>query len=336
MHTKPGDQIPKVAVVSVQGRATLPLHGAASLEEAADVTYLPRAGSMSRDDAVTSFADADVVAVTPKVAPVFDEELLSALPRLRGIALYATGYDFLDVELLHAYGVVLTHLPEYSTTSVAEHALGMLLTLSRRIHLGNDRSRGLVSAQTSLRGFELAGRTLGVFGLGRIGTRFSGLAQALGMHVLGNDLRRDREAPAGVELAPMCDLLARANAVVVLCSAAYRGGALIGPAELAAMPPGSVLVNASRASLVDTDAVAAAIRSGELRGYALDDAVCDRHAHADLLAEGRIVQTGHSAWWSDEVLARGGAMWAENIRQLAVGCPAHVVQPTSVVTVEGV
>lgn len=317
---------PKVVVVSVQGRGTLPATDAARLDSVADVTYVSRACPLTRSEAITVFAEAEVIAFTPKVAPPIDETLLAALPRLRGIALYATGYDFLDTELLARHGVVLTHLATYSATSVAEHALGLLLTLSRRIHLGNDRSRGYVHAATSLRGFELAGRTLGVVGLGRIGSRVAELAQALGMRVVAADPRERTGQLSGVRTLELGALLEQADAVCVLCSARYAGEAIISGPELAAMRPGAVLVNASRASLVDTDAVAEAVRAGRLRGYGVDDVVFDPQLHGDLLTEGRVVQTGHSAWWSDEVLERGGAMWGESIRRLALDRPVGVVQ----------
>lgn len=236
--------VPKVVAVSRQGRATIAAFDADRLERVADVTYISQDRPLTRSAAAGLFAEADIVALTPKVAPSVDEKLLRALPRLRGIALYATGYDFLDVGLLDRYGVVLTHLPDYSTTSVAEHALGLLLTLSRRIHLANDRSRGVVDPETSLRGFELAGRTLGVVGLGRIGARFAHLGQALGMRLVGTDPRARLLPVAGVTSLPFKELLQRADAVCVLCSAPYGGTAIIGPTELAAMRPGSVLVNA--------------------------------------------------------------------------------------------
>lgn len=323
-----GGQQPNVVTVSVRGRATMPESAARRLENVAHVTYAARSCALTQAEAVALFAEADVVALTPKVAPPVDERLLAALPRLRGLALYATGYDFLDVELLRRYGVVLTHLPDYSTVSVAEHALGLLLSLSRRIHLGHDRSRGLVPPTTSLRGCELAERTVGVIGLGRIGRRFGRLARGVGMRVVATDPRPQRDEPE-VEFLPLSDLLRVADAVCVMCPASDRGTPLLGADELAEMRTGTVLVNVSRSSLVDTRAAADGVRSGRLRGYAVDDVVCDPEADADLLTEGRVIQTGHSAWWSDEVLERGGAMWGESIRRLALGHPADVVEPVT-------
>lgn len=318
-------QLPNVVVVSVRGRGTMPESAARRLENVANVTYAARSGPLTREDAADLLAGADVVAVTPKVTPPVDGRLLAALPRLRALALYATGYDFLDLEVLRRHGVVLTHLPSYSTVSVAEHALGLLLCLSRRIHLGHDRSRGLVPPTTSLRGFELAGRTVGIVGLGRIGRRFGRLARDVGMRVIATDPRASDGS--GVELTSLPELLRGADAICITCPATHRGEPILGARELAEMRAGAVLVNVSRASLVDTRAVTHAVRSRWLRGYAVDDVVCDLEADADLLTEGRIVQSGHSAWWSDEVLERGGAMWGENIRRLALGFPADVVEP---------
>lgn len=322
------ERLPNVVVVSVQGRGTLPTPAARRLERIANVTYATRSGTLAPADAAGLFADADVVAVTPKVAPPVNEGLLAELPRLRGLALYATGYDFLDVELLRRHGVVLTHLRGYCTVSVAEHALGLLLSLSRRIHLAHDRSRGLVPPTTSLRGFELAERTVGVIGWGRIGRRFGQLARAVGMRVLATDPCPRRGEP-DVEMLPLPEVLRAADAVCVTCPATYGGHPMVGAGELAEMPAGAVLVNVSRPSLVDTGAVRRAVRSGRLRGYAVDDVVCDPVADADLLTEGRIIQSGHCAWWSDEALDRGSAMWAENIRRLALGIPDSVVEPAA-------
>lgn len=256
------------------------------------------------------------------MAPRFDAPLLARLPDLRGIVAYASGTDFLDLPLLTRRGVTVVNLPDYCTASVAEHALGLLLTLAHRIHLGHDRSRGLVPDSTSLRGFELAGRALGVVGLGRIGGRVARAAQALGMRVVATD---PRPRPLGdVPLLTLPDLLRAADAVTLHLPTTLGAPSLLGAAELALLRPGAVLVNVSRASLVDPRAAAAAVRAGTLRGYAVDDVVFGP-GDADLLAEGRVVQTGHCAWWADEVLARGGEQWLRATTALTRGLLAAEV-----------
>jgi len=315
----------RVVVVSRAGTDSMPEQSRRALEAVAEVTYVVRDRSMSKDDARLALRGAAVVAATPLVVPQFDRRLLHSLPNLRGLAMYATGYDYLDVELLTEFGVTVSLLPHFATESVAEHAIAMLLGLSCRVHLANDRSRGMTPADVSLRGFELRGRTLGVIGTGRIGSRVAELARAFGMRVLGHD-PGVRLLP-GVEQVGLRELLMRSDAVVLCCP--YERGAppVLGARELGWCRQGAVVVNISRPTLVDNEAVAIALRTRRLRGYAVDDAVFGLDAYGDLVREGRVLQTGHSAWWRDEALARGGVMWAEQIRRLAIGDPVDVIVP---------
>jgi phosphoglycerate dehydrogenase-like enzyme len=321
---------PTLVAVSVQGESTLPPDQIAALRERADVTFLARGDHMTPEDARFALRQADVVAMTPKVAPRFDEDLLRALPRLRGICLFATGYDFLDVPLLERHGVLLSVLPDYSTEAVAEHALGLLLSVAGRIHLANDRSRRMIPATTSLRGFELRGRTLGIIGCGRIGSRVAQLAQAVGMRTIAHDI--DPKPVAGVTYVERDELLAESDAVTLHCPMVFGAPPMIDAHALAVMRPGAVLINSSRAALVDDDAVVASIRAGHLRGYAVDDELLDAPELEDLRREGRLLQTGHSAWWSDETLARGAVMWGEHIQAMLDGVPVHVVDEAAVLT----
>ncbi len=312
---------PRVTLVSVTGRAGLPAGPLARLEADCDLSVIARGEqpALTRGEATGLLAGADLVALTPKVTPVIDDDLLGALPRLRAVALHATGTDLYDLSTFQRHQVGLTVLPEYCTASVAEHALGLLLTLSRRIHLAHDKSRGLVPAGTSVRGFELSGRTLGMIGFGRIGSRIAMLGQAFGMRVLATDPRG--VAAPGVEEVTMTELLRRSDAVVVACARQQADPPVLGPAELDLMPTGSVLVAISRAAAVDTRGVVDRIRSGRLRGYAVDDVVIDPSLDGDLLTEGRVVQTGHCAWWSDEVLRRGAEQWLASVQALVSGGP---------------
>jgi len=142
------------------------------------VVVLSRAGEQTLDQ-----QDRHLIATMSRLRfvrrerpPALDDALFARCPRLRRIVLYATGHDHVDSALLARHGVELTTLPCYATIAVAEHALAMTLALSARIPLAHDRSRGLVPGSTSLRGIELAGRTLGVVGTGLIGRRLARLA----------------------------------------------------------------------------------------------------------------------------------------------------------------
>jgi phosphoglycerate dehydrogenase-like enzyme len=319
---------PNLVVISRRGRDSLPTDCWAELNRLADVREIRSDGPLSRIEAATVLADAELLGVTNLCLPPIDAELLDRLTRLRGIVLYATGYDHLDVPLLHSRGIELSVLPRYATTAVAEHAIAMLMALATRLHLANDRSRGECAPDVSLRGIELSGRTLGVIGVGRIGRRVARLARSLGMRVVATDidpLAVLRARASGIRTGELAWVLARSDAVAVCASHRFGAGPLLGASDLVLMRKDALLVNVARAGLVDTDAAITAVRAGRLRGYAVDDTVVDPARDGDLLAEGRVLQTGHSAWWRDEVIERGARMWGERLIAAARGRPRDLV-----------
>lgn len=317
-------------VLSRQGESSLDAEDRRALQRVAHVDYHALPGAPRRREAVRLLADADLLGATNACLPALDAPLLDRLPRLRAVALYATGYGHLDLDLLRSRGIGLTVLPDYATRAVAEHAIAMLMALATRLHLAHDRSRGLAPPETSLRGIELAGRRLGVLGLGRIGSAVAGLGAALGMRVAGCDpdpVAAARATAAGTPVLDLRRLLASSAAVIVCANETYGAPPVLGPHELDLLPDGALLVNVSRAGLVDTAAAVAAVRSGRLRGYAVDDTVLDVDEHADVLREGRVLQTGHSAWWRDETLERGRRMWGAELLAAVTGEPFGAVTP---------
>lgn len=319
---------PSIVVFSRGGRASIDSGLMAEIERRAHVTILQRDGAPGRAEAVELLAEADLLGSTNICLPTVDADLLDGLPRLRGIVLYATGYDHLDVGLLRSREVGLSVVSGYATTAVAEHCLALLFALATRLHLAHDRGRGLSPADVSLRGLELAGKTLGVIGIGRIGSQVARLGASIGMTVLGTDIDPVAVArgwKSGVRMGGLDWLLDHSDAVAVCASRTFGAPPLIGRRQLERLDSGALLVNVGRSALVDTSAAVAAIRAGRLRGYAVDDAVVDPANDADLLREGRVVQTGHSAWWRDEVLDRGARMWAERLLAAVDGAPIDVV-----------
>lgn len=315
-----------VVVLSRAGTRSVPAARTAQIQEHARLGFVTREDAPDGREAAALLRSATVLATTNATLPRLDAELLRACPRLRRIVLYATGYEHIDLELLDDHGVSLSVLPEYATTAVAEHALGLLLGLAARIHLANDRSRGLVPAATSLRGIELGGRALGIIGVGRIGTHLARLAGGVGMSVIGSDpdpVARVAAQERGTIMTHTDELLERADVVALCCSTDPQHPLVVGAPELERMRPGGLLVNIGRPALVDHDAVAAAIRSGHLRGYGVDDAVLD--PACDLVTEGRVLQTGHSAWWRDEVLERGAEQFGRAVLAAVRDAPVDVV-----------
>jgi phosphoglycerate dehydrogenase-like enzyme len=312
-----------VTLVTAAGAATFTSAQRARLEKTAESVFHERALPLETSELAGLAEGASVLAVTPRSVPSLGRETIARLPlSLRGIAVFATGVDFVDVEALEERGIALANLPDYSAASVAEHTLGLLLTLSRRLHLSRDRVLGRVPAATSVRGFELAGKTIGIVGLGRIGGRVARLAEAFGMRVIAADPRLNGK---GLGSHGLKDLFAASDVVSLHLPRRYGQGPLVGWAELSLMKPGALLLNVSRAALVDETAIVAALVDGRLAGYALDDRLSARREAEGLIAEGRVVESGHTAWYSDEALARGLEEWVENIVALVEGRPRNLV-----------
>lgn len=229
---------------------------------------------------------------------------LQLLPSLEAVATNATGFDHLDVEALAAAGIWCSNVSGYATEEVAEHTIALVLALLRGVvELDRDvRAGGWDVVASPPR--RVGGARLGVVGCGRIGAAVAGRARALGMEVLGYDAFVPPEVirAAGAEpLSSLSDLLARSDVVTlhVLLDETTRD--MLGPVELATMPPGSYLVNCARGGLVDHEALGAALRSGHLGGAALDVLPVEPPgADEPARAWPRTILNPHVAWYSAE------------------------------------
>jgi D-3-phosphoglycerate dehydrogenase len=197
-------------------------------------------------------------------------------PRLRALARPGIGVDMIDLAASTARGVLVVNTPDAPTESTAEHAVALMLSLTKRV-AASDRilrsGQGFPRYGSLTPGLEALGATLGLVGLGRIGGRVAEIARVLGMRVIAHDpfVTAARAAALGVELAPtLRDVLAAADVVSVHCPSIPETHHLINAETLAQMRPGSFLVNVSRGAIVDEDALVAALRSGHLAGAGLD------------------------------------------------------------------
>jgi D-3-phosphoglycerate dehydrogenase len=199
-----------------------------------------------------------------------DAEALSAADRLIAIGCFNVGTNQVDVDAARKIGVPVFNAPFSNTRSVAELVIGEIVMLLRRIvprSVGAHAGRWDKSATNS---HEVRGKTLGIIGYGNIGSQLSYLAEALGMRVVFHDhtdkLRHGNTEPT----ASLRDLLAQSDVVSLHVPETPATAGMIGAAEIAAMKPGAYLINNSRGTVVDLEALAAALREGRLRGAAID------------------------------------------------------------------
>lgn len=271
--------------------------------------------------------DADVL-LTNKV--VLSGEHFQKLPELRLVSVLATGVNVVDLQAARHHGITVCNVPDYSTASTAQHSIALLLELCSRVgeHRAHVRAGGW-SGQPAFSYFlgptmELEGKTMGVVGLGSIGTRVGRIAESLGMQVIAHTRTARDDAP--FRLVDKETLLRESDCVSLHCPLTEATHHFIDAPALRAMKKSALLVNGARGPVVDEAALAAALDTGEIAGAATD--VLSQEPPSDphpLLSHPRCVVTPHIAWASVEARRRLLEITARNIEAFRDGTPQNVV-----------
>lgn len=268
-------------------------------------------------------SEVEVLAVTR----LWRNEFLARAPKLRFIQAISAGTDQFDLELLKARGVRLASSQGVNERAVAEHAMSLVLALTRHLHLARDRQtarqwRGIIS-DSMTREIEVNGLTMLVVGLGRIGTRVAAIAKALGMRVVGVRRRPAEPGEAIDEVYPPARLneaMSEADVAVLTCPHTPETDRLIGAAALAAMKPSAYLVNVARGRVVDQDALEATLKAGKIAGAGLDCFVDEPLPPDSPLWEmPNVIVTPHSAGETRRYEDGVVAILADNLDRLAQG-----------------
>ena len=243
------------------------------LREVASVWVFPENRAIPRAELLDRVRDADGLycMLTDRI----DRELLDAAGRLEAISQMAVGVDNIDLAACTARGIPVGYTPEVLTETTADTAFGLLITAARRFREGLEdvvEGRWGEWDPMALVGQDIAGSTLGIVGLGRIGQAIARRGAGFGMRMLYTKRSRDRSAEEtlGVEYRTLRDLLSEADHVVVVTSFHAGTHHLIDRDALAAMKPTATLVNAARGPIVDTDALVEALAGGKIAAAGLD------------------------------------------------------------------
>lgn len=259
-------------------------------------------------------------------------QLLEQLPRLLCVSTNGAGYDTVDVDACTRAGVLVVNQSGANAQSVAEATIGLMLDCARRISESDRRLRSVRGfSREDLMGTEVYEKTLGIIGLGQIGTRVARIAQALGMRVIAHDplLDAGEVQRRGASAVPLMQLLEQSDVVSLHCprSAATRN--LMNAERFAGMRKGAVFINTARGGLHDESALYAALASGHLGGAGLD--VWDEEPPAldhPLLSLANVVGLYHTAGVTLEARWRMGRWAAEQILQVLAGQQAaRMVNP---------
>lgn len=293
------------------------------------------------------YADAEVVSTF--IYSGLERSVLEQFQQLKLIATRSTGYDHIDGDYCRKRGIIVSNVPTYGDTTVAEHVFGLLLAISHNLVNAVDRTRRGDFSLQGLQGFDLRGKVLGVVGTGSIGLCVIEIASGFGMNVVAYDIRHNDEAARelGFRYVELDELLAVSDVITLHVPYNPKTHHLISDDAFARMKDGMVLINTSRGRIVDVRALVRAIGDGKVSAVGLDvlpeeptireeaellrSVFREEHDLQAILADHillrlrNVIITPHSAFYTREAVQRIQKTTVENIIGFAEGRPKNVV-----------
>jgi len=256
--------------------------------------------------------DAVVVRSRTKVT----KHLIEKKGRLKVVGRVGAGVDNIDLEAAKKRGIVVLNTPEAPADSVAELTIGLMLALVRSISIADSSMKKGKWAKKELKGSLLNGKTLGLIGLGNVGTKVAKVAKAFGMKVLVTKRTppsREILEMLEAEYVPLEELLRRSDIVSVHVPLTEQTSNMIGFEELSLMKKGAILINTSRGSIVNEDALLKALKSGKLGGAGLDVYCAEPPLNLELVRLPNVVCTPHIGAQTEEAQKAASVLLAEKI-----------------------
>ncbi|MFP3915503.1 MAG: NAD(P)-dependent oxidoreductase, partial [Actinomycetota bacterium] len=280
----------------------------------------------------------DYEAMVVRSATKVTSRILDRAERLQVIARAGAGLDTIDVSAAVDRDIEIVNAPDANTLAVAELTIGLLVALARNVTRGDAALKEGRWIKKELLGSGLAGKTLGIVGFGRIGQAVASRARAFGMRILTNQRRPTPELylEAGVEPVDLYDLLAESDFVTLHVPARPDTHGLIGVEELATMKPTAYLVNTSRGSVVDEDALLAALEEGGIAGAALDVFAEEPASDSPLARHPRVIATPHIGASTADAQSTAAVQVAEELVRRLGGKAARSILPLRFVPLERV
>lgn len=299
------------------------------LNQFGDVTIYE--STSSEAEAIRRIGDAEIVLIN-KVQVT--ETMLAACPSVKLIAVQATGYNVVDCEAAKRHGVTVCNVPSYGTAAVAQFTMALILELCHRIglhdasvHHGDWANCGNFCYWLTPQ-MELAGKTLGIVGFGRIGQAVAKVARGFGLNILAYSRTQYPEGQALAEYVDLDTLLKKSDIISLHCPLFPETFELVNASSIAKMKDGAILINTARGQLVNEADLTEALHAGKLRGAAVDVVSAEpMKADNPLLSAPNCIITPHIAWAPIESRQRLLDCVVENIRMFRMGTPQNVVNP---------
>ncbi len=297
------------------------------IESLGELTVYPRTPI---DQIVERAKDADII-LTNKCP--LSAETLAQLPELKFIAVLATGYNIIDTAYTAQHNIPVSNVPIYSTDAVAEFVFSVILDFFKKpaqhsimAHGGEWQTSQDFCFWKNPNFTELAGKTLGVIGFGRIGQRTAELGAAFKMKILANSRSRSATTSFPFEWASIAEILEQADVISLHCPLTPETQGLISKDSIEKMKSSAFLINTARGPLIDEAALAAALNSGRIAGAACDVVSAEPILPSNpLLGAKNLTLTPHIAWAATEARQRLMTITAQNISAFIAGKPIHTV-----------
>ena len=300
----------------------------APLEQFGEVVVYDRTPD-TKEAVVERLQDADILVGNKNNITA---EIMDACPKLKYIAVQATGYNVIDVAAAKERGIPVSNVPTYGTAAVAQHTMALLLEITNRVghhdtavHAGR-WAEGPDWCFWDYPLMELEGKTVGIIGFGKIGQQFARLANAFGMKVLATGSRPTDEGLALAEYVEMDELLAQADIISLHCPLFPNTKGTICKENIDKMKDGVIIINSSRGPLIVEEDLAEALRSGKVAAAAMDVVSSEPMQNDNPLATApNCIITPHIAWAPIEARQRIMDTTAKNIEAFLNGNPINVV-----------
>lgn len=273
------------------------------------------------DTLIERSKDADIVVLSNFK---YGREVMESCPSLKMVCVAFTGVDHVDIDYCREKGITVCNCAGYSTSAVADIVFAMVISLARNIIPCQDKARN-GGTKDGLVGFELDGKTFGIIGTGAIGTRVAKIANAFGCKVIAYS-RTKKDLP-DVEFVTMEELLKKSDIVSLHVPQTPETTGLIGKEQLELMKPEAILINTARGPVVDSAALAAALKNGTIAAAGVDVFNCEPPLLAEepLLAAPNTLLTPHIAFASHQAFEKRADIVAENIKCWLEGNPQNVI-----------
>lgn len=281
------------------------------------------------EEIIDHVGDAEIV-LTNKT--VFNEDTIAKLKNVKYIGVLATGYNVVDLKAASKRGIVVTNIPAYSTDSVAQMTFAHILNVINHVdHYARASRDGEWSRCPDFCYWdkplvELAGKTIGIIGLGNIGMKVANIALNFGMNVIAYTSKEPKEIPNGINKASIDNILSDSDIISLHCPLTKQTRELINKDSIAKMKRSVIVVNTGRGPLVNEEDVANALHNGLIGAYCAD-VMCSEPPSADnpLFVEQNAYITPHVAWASKEARIRLMDIAEKNIHSFLSGKPINVV-----------